>query len=146
MSLLKGWHIWKVIQMNKQLLKALNRSSNMPIAKENFLGLVIMMVLSKDVFSSNFAVSEFINKTFRISFLNYIVRSRTLMCAKLCRHINGLSENDMKITYMDFLNNINTLTIDTNGDNKPTSKSTSKNKHAIRNLNIWFNANKKDEK
>lgn len=131
--------------MNKQLLKALNKANNMPMAKENFLGIVIMLILSKDVFRSNFAVSEFINKTFRISFLNYAVRSRTLMCAKTCKHINELSEADLKTTFMYFLNNINQLDIHASDVNKPSQKSTSKNKHAIRNLNIWINANKKDE-
>lgn len=146
MNLLAGWLTWKVIQMNKQLIKALNKANNMPMAKENFLGLVIMLIFSKDVFRSNFDVSEFINKTFKISFLNYAVRSRTLMCAKICRHINELSEDDIKMAYMHFLNNINALDINFNDSNKATPKSTSKNKHAIRNLNIWINANKKDEK
>ncbi|HEA1230510.1 TPA: hypothetical protein RVE06_004466, partial [Escherichia coli] len=59
--------------MNKQLIKALNKANNMPMTKENFLGLVIMLILSKEVFRSNFDVSKFINKTFKISFLNYAV-------------------------------------------------------------------------
>ncbi|WP_407227526.1 hypothetical protein [Escherichia coli] len=54
--------------MNKQLIKALNKANNMPMTKENFLGLVIMLILSKEVFRSNFDVSKFINKTFKISF------------------------------------------------------------------------------
>ncbi|EIM6185163.1 hypothetical protein LNN10_005145 [Escherichia coli] len=131
--------------MNKQLIKALNKANNMPMTKENFLGLVIMLILSKEVFRSNFDVSKFINKTFKISFLNYDVRSRTLMCAKICRHINELSENDIKMAYTHFLNNINTLDIIFNDANKTSQKSTSKSKHAIRNLNIWINANKKEE-
>ncbi|MGR1227230.1 hypothetical protein [Escherichia coli] len=131
--------------MNKQLIKALNKANNMPLTKENFLGLVIMLILSKEVFRSNFDVSKFINKTFKISFLNYAVRSRTLMCAKICRHINELSENDIKMAYTHFLNNINTLDIIFNDANKTRQKPTSKSKHAIRNLNIWINANKKEE-
>lgn len=35
--------------MNKQLIKALNKANNMPMTKENFLGLVIMLILSKEV-------------------------------------------------------------------------------------------------
>ncbi|HCQ8019065.1 TPA: hypothetical protein OL875_000001, partial [Enterobacter hormaechei] len=54
--------------MNKQLIRAINKAHHMPMAKENFLGLVIMLILSKDVFRSNFDVAEFINKTFKISF------------------------------------------------------------------------------
>ncbi|EFH9337091.1 TPA: hypothetical protein L6753_004522 [Escherichia coli] len=131
--------------MNKQLIKALNKANNMPMTKENFLGLVIMLILSKEVFRSNFDVSKFINKTFKISFLNYVVRSRTLMCAKICKHINELSENDIKMAYTHFLNNINTLDIIFNDAIKTSQKSTSKSKHAIRNLNIWINANKKEE-
>lgn len=131
--------------MNKQLLKALNKANNMPMAKENFLGLIIMLILSKDIFRSNLAVSEFINKTFRISFLNYAIRSRTLMCAKICKHINELDEKNLKTVYMHFLNNINSADILLSDENKLNQKPTSKNKHAIRNLNIWINANKKDE-
>lgn len=145
MNLLAEWLIWKVIQMNKQLIRAINKAHHMPMAKENFLGLVIMLILSKDVFRSNFDVAEFINKTFKISFLKYAVRSRTLMCAKICRHINELSEDDVKMTYMHFLNNINTLVIKFDDEIKSSHKSTSKNKHAIRNLNIWIDANKKDK-
>lgn len=145
MNLSAEWLIWKVIQMNKQLLKALNKANNMPMAKENFLGLIIMLILSKDIFRSNLAVSEFINKTFRISFLNYAIRSRTLMCAKICKHINELDEKNLKTVYMHFLNNINSADILLSDENKLNQKSTSKNKHAIRNLNIWINANKKDE-
>ncbi|HHS9650004.1 TPA: hypothetical protein ACTW3N_003527 [Klebsiella oxytoca] len=131
--------------MNKQLLKALNKANYMPMTKENFIGLVVMLILSKDVFSSNLAVSEFISKTFKISFLNYAVRSRTLMCAKICRYINELNEHDVKKSHMHFLNNINKLDIYISDTNKASLKSASKNKHAIRNLNIWINANKKDE-
>ena len=131
--------------MNKQLVRAINKANHMPMAKENFLGLVIMLILSKDVFRSNLDVAEFINKTFNISFLNYAVRSRTLMCAKICRYINELSEDDIKMVYLHFLNNINTLDVNFNDENKSSQKSTSKNKHAIRNLNIWINANKKDK-
>lgn len=117
----------------------------MPMAKENFLGLVIMVILSKDFFRTNLDVGEFINKTFKISFLNYVIRSRTLMCAKICRHINELSDDDLKMTYMNFLNNINILDINLNNANKSSPKNQSKNKHAIRNLNIWINANKKEK-
>ncbi|EUC84527.1 hypothetical protein HMPREF1570_3085 [Klebsiella oxytoca KA-2] len=67
------------------------------------------------------------------------------MCAKICRHINELSEDDVKMTYMHFLNNINTLVIKFDDEIKSSHKSTSKNKHAIRNLNIWIDANKKDK-
>lgn len=131
--------------MNKQLIRALNKANNMPMTKENFLGLVIMLILSKDVFRTNLDVGEFINKTFKISFLNYVIRSRTLMCAKICRHINELDDNDVKLAHAHFLNNINTLDISFNDANKASQKISSKNKHAIRNLNIWINAIKKEK-
>ncbi|MCM7812729.1 hypothetical protein M8S76_05795 [Enterobacter hormaechei] len=131
--------------MNKQLIRALNKANNMPMTKENFLGLVIMLILSKDVFRTNLDVGEFINKTFKISFLNYVIRSRTLMCAKICRHINELDDNDVKLAHAHFLNNINTLDINFDDANKASQKISSKNKHAIRNLNIWINAIKKEK-
>lgn len=66
--------------MNKQLIKALNKANNMPMTKENFLGLVIMLILSKEVFRSNFDVSKFINKTFKISFW-IMLYGQELWCA-----------------------------------------------------------------
>ncbi|MGM8715658.1 hypothetical protein [Enterobacter hormaechei] len=131
--------------MNKQLIRALNKANNMPMTKENFLGLVIMLILSKDVFRTNLDVGEFINKTFKISFLNYVIRSRTLMCAKICRHINELDDNDVKLAHAHFLNIINALDINFDDANKASQKISSKNKHAIRNLNIWINAIKKEK-
>ncbi len=130
--------------MNNQLTKAINKANHMPMIKENFLGLVIMLILSKDIFSSNIAVSEFITKTFKISFLNYAIRSRTLMCAKICRHINELDDATLKLAYVQFIQNVSLLDVETT--NAPTSnqKTNSKGKHAIRNLNKWINVIKKD--
>lgn len=69
---------------------------NNPITKDKFIGIVVMLTLSRDFFSSNTSVSSFLNEVFGLHFLNYAVRSRTLMCAKTSRHINDLSEGELE--------------------------------------------------
>ncbi|CAI1523037.1 hypothetical protein [Serratia fonticola] len=66
------------------------------IAKESFLGLVVTLMLSKEIFKNNSDVASYAKEVFNIHFLPYAVRSRTLMVAKLCRVIINYNEITVK--------------------------------------------------
>ncbi|EKN6227961.1 hypothetical protein DVP38_13035, partial [Yersinia enterocolitica] len=85
--------------MDKYLLKAINRASHLGFQKEHMIGLVIMLILSREIFNTNLEVSNFISNIFGIKFPNYAIRSRTLMSAKLARHINELDEKEIESDY-----------------------------------------------
>lgn len=83
--------------MKKNIITDIIKANeNNPITKDKFIGIVVMLTLSRDFFNSNTSVSSFLNEVFGLHFLNYAVRSRTLMCAKTSRYINDLSEGELE--------------------------------------------------
>lgn len=131
--------------MDKQIAKALNKAFHMPMPKENMIGLVVMLVYSKDVFRTNIDVSIFLKKVFDISFLTYAIRSRTLMCAKICRHINNLNEDQFKQALFQFLATLSQIRDDDLYLSDKDYKSNIKSKNAYNNMHKWLTGNKKED-
>ncbi|HCT8723776.1 TPA: hypothetical protein OUA76_000418, partial [Proteus mirabilis] len=66
------------------------------IAKENLIGIIIMLLLSKNLFKRNIDVAEYVENTFGIELLPYAVRSRTIIIAKLCRTLVNITDLEAK--------------------------------------------------
>lgn len=130
--------------MDKQLLKAINRTRHMPIAKDHSLGLIPMLILSKEIFVSNNDVFNFLTNVFDIKILPYASRSRTLMCAKTCRHINELNEDAFKDSMRKFSNFISFIDFEFLLGTNDEVNTKARKQNAIYNMNKWISIQKKD--
>jgi len=78
---------------NKYILKRVETSY---ISKEELIGLTISMMLSKDIFKTNKDVSDFASQEINLDFLEYAIKSRTLMIARTARKISEFDDKDQK--------------------------------------------------
>lgn len=129
--------------MDKNLKKSINKAYHAGYSKDSFLGLVIMLLFSKEYLPTNKHAADFVNKYFKIEFLSYAIRSRTLMSAKLSRVIIDMTDDELKKCHAFLLNTLRSdIEILEEVDIK---KSSSKKKHAINNLNKWFSTKKEND-
>lgn len=75
----------------KQLIDLLVSATNNSTL---FVGVTAKILLSKQIFKKNIDLSIFIQEIFDISFLNYVIRSRTLILARVIKHINQLNDKE----------------------------------------------------
>lgn len=68
------------------------------------IGVVTLIVYSKEAFKKNKDIEPFLEKVFNKSFLPYVFRSRTIICAKLGRELTKLNESDLKSVNINLLN------------------------------------------
>ncbi|HGM5293818.1 TPA: hypothetical protein ACKP0P_000348 [Serratia marcescens] len=130
--------------MDKNLKKSLNKAYHSPYSKDSFLGLTIMLLFSKEFLPTNKHAADFVKKYFKVEFLSYAIRSRTLMSAKLSRIILDMTDDELKKCHA-FL--ILTLKYDIEiFEEVDIKKSNSKKKNAINNLNKWFSMKKESDK
>ncbi|MEX5485896.1 hypothetical protein IC611_09125 [Proteus mirabilis] len=54
---------------------------------EFMIGFLSLVIFSKEIFKSNFELSEFIKDAFKIEYKRYVVSSRTLMFSRLAKDI-----------------------------------------------------------
>lgn len=130
--------------MDKFLLKAINRSAHLGFQKENMIGLIVMLILSRDVFNKNLDVANFIESIFGVKFPNYAMRSRTLMIAKLVRYINLLDEGDIEKSYKKLSTGLVEIR-DNAYDEVKTIKEKNKNNNAFSNMHKWIAGTGKKE-
>lgn len=128
--------------MDKYLKKIIFRAAHVALTKDNILGMTIMLVLSKEFLPTNKHVSEFIKQIFGITFLNYAVRSRTLMVAKLARKINDMDEDELKAVVPLLVVMARESLI---SEEEELIIRSNKKKNAIKNLNKWIGSKKESE-
>ncbi|WP_078351819.1 hypothetical protein [Salmonella enterica] len=73
--------------MDKEQYNTLFRFAHGGVTKESAIGLFVTILLDKDLLKSNHDVKDFVESVFSIALLPYVVRSRTLICAKICRFL-----------------------------------------------------------
>lgn len=56
------------------------------------MGIMGMLIISKDILKRNSEVEEFIKKTLELTFPEYVIRSRTLMSAMVNRVLAGIDD------------------------------------------------------
>lgn len=75
--------------MYTNLLLFRNELKNKNMPRYKLIGIVVELLLSKEVFKRNSEIAEFVKDTFNIEFKEYILKSRTMITAKLCREIHS---------------------------------------------------------
>lgn len=132
--------------MDKYLKKIISRAAHVALSKDNILGMTIMLVLSKEFLPTNKQASEFIKDIFGITFLDYAVRSRTLMVAKLARKINDMDEDELRSVVPLLVDMArNSLISKEEEEEKDLKVRSNKKKNAIKNLNKWISSKKESE-
>lgn len=129
--------------MDKYLKKIISRAAHVALTKDNILGMTIMLVLSKEFLPTNKHVSEFIKQIFGINFLDYAVRSRTLMVAKLARKINDMDEDELKAVVPLLVGMARESLI--SEEEEELNIRSNKKKNAIKNLNKWIGSKKESD-
>lgn len=56
------------------------------------MGIVGMLIISKDILKKNSEVEEFVNKTLELTFPAYVIKSRTLMSARVNRVLVNIED------------------------------------------------------
>lgn len=65
-------------------------------SREGFIGLITLVIYSREIFVKNEDAAKFVKTVFGLSFLDYVIKSRTLLCARLTRNLVSMSDKDIK--------------------------------------------------
>jgi len=115
-----------------KLLKELSESNKPNIS--HTIGTVAILIYSRDVFKNNKDLIPFLEKVFNISFLPYVIRSRTLICAKVGRELFSKEEKEIRTINTNLLNYFNSsYEIEDSNKNKKKQK-----KNANDKLDTWL--------
>jgi hypothetical protein len=78
----------------KILNPLLNKLSNTSLCLSDLLGIICYIIYSKDIFPKNRDLMPFLNKVFNISFLEYVINSRTLIVARITKYVYLMDEKE----------------------------------------------------
>lgn len=121
-----------------------------PLSKEEFIGLITIVIYSKDIFVKNEDVANFVKNIFGLSFLDYVIKSRTLLCARLARNLVSMNDAEIKnaTSKVTLYFKTKEFIIQSDEDLSKNKKVLSTQKHnANRDVSTWINALlKKDKK
>lgn len=109
----------------------INKKLNNKVDNIDFSGIVSYMIFSQQIFPKNKDISIFLRETFEISYLDYVMRSRCLIVARITRQIMNLSENELQKAKEQTLKFISTGVVQAN--KKPSSKRNANDK-----LEVWL--------
>jgi hypothetical protein len=71
-----------------------NELKNKNVSKYKIIGIVTELILSKEVFKKNSDIASFIQEIFSVTMKDYILKSRTMIVAHICRII--VRQNEFK--------------------------------------------------
>lgn len=110
-----------------KIVKKLNKQY---LDKSDLIGIICFMLYSKDIFHKNRDIVPFLKEVFSISYLQYIINSRTLIVARITKYIYGMNDDE-------FLNIQNKILKYFKIEEEPL-KSKNKKKNANEKLEIWL--------
>ncbi|MGX8791755.1 hypothetical protein ACW0TQ_08240 [Oceanobacillus sp. M60] len=73
----------------------LNRLSHNNVDYIDIIGLNVAILYSKEIFQKNSDINEFLEKVYNITFLPYVMKSRTLIVARITRVLNNKNKNEL---------------------------------------------------
>lgn len=72
----------------KELIVFKNEMKNSKPSRYKLIGIVTQLILSRDLFTRNSDIEEFVGMVFNLEFKEYVIASRTLVVARTVRHID----------------------------------------------------------
>lgn len=79
-----------------ELEKIKNRLSNSHIDSIELMGVIVHIIYSKMLFPKNNQLESFVSDCLNIQIPNYVLRSRTLISAKISKYIYNLDEVEVR--------------------------------------------------
>lgn len=73
--------------MYRNLVLYRNELKNNIVPKYKLIGIISELLLSKEIFTKNSQIEEFLKEIFDIKYKEYVMKSRTLIVARCCRKI-----------------------------------------------------------
>lgn len=62
----------------------------------DLIGIIALMIITRDIFKKNSEVYDFVNDILDVHFPQYVIKSRTLMVARINRLLVGMDESQIK--------------------------------------------------
>lgn len=90
--------------MYNNLILYRNELKNKNIPKYKILGMVVELILSKEIFKNNKEVGIFLKDIFDIELKYYVMKSRTMIVSKVCRKIVADTNVNYKNKLIEFIN------------------------------------------
>ncbi|KQC86048.1 hypothetical protein [Butyribacter intestini] len=77
-----------------KLIQLYNKKNNCDIIE--MIGMIVILIISKNIFKKNSDVAEFIETVIGINFPGYVIKSRTLMAARASKIVFALDDNEIR--------------------------------------------------
>lgn len=83
--------------MYKNLISYRNELKNNFVSRYKLLGIVVELILSKEIFKKNIDLKKFLKDVLEIELKDYVLKSRTLIAAHCCRFLEKKEEKELSI-------------------------------------------------
>lgn len=103
----------------------------------NLIGVYSMIILSKEIFKKNTQAADFVKKTMNLNLANYIIKSRTLIIAKVIKTIVNYDLKEQKTMHIKCKEYFSTLNRSTDTHTTKT-KTKKKKKSENEKLTTWL--------
>lgn len=97
--------------------------SSSRLDRYTYVGITIDMILSKDIFTTNKNIEPFLQAVYNLKFKEYVINSRTNICARLIRHLTALGDEELKKSKMKIVEYLNQYFEGIKNDTKNTNSS-----------------------
>lgn len=105
----------------------------------SFMGIASYIIYSKEIFPRNKDIVNFLKAVFGLSYLDYVIKSRSLIAARITRHILEKDKDELSLLVQELKKYIEGISPDDSigGSDKKKNKS-SKRKNANEKLDTWL--------
>ncbi|MBT2680065.1 hypothetical protein J7E38_13705 [Bacillus sp. ISL-35] len=100
----------------------------------DIMGVSVALLYSKNLFKKNQDISSFLKRVFNIDFLPYVMKSRTLIVARITKELNHKSDKELD----DIRQKIIEYFAEEQEKNELEPKKTTKKKNANDKLKMWL--------
>lgn len=83
--------------MYKELTLFRNELKNNRIPQYKIIGIVSVLIFSREIFKKNSEIYSFLNEVFDLQFKEYIMKSRTLIIARTTKMIHNIQEEEYNL-------------------------------------------------
>lgn len=124
-------------------ISQLNKIKDIELARMEIYSIIVTMILSKEEFKTNSDIKVFLERI-EVEFKDYIMKTRTLILAKLLRIIEKAESNKLKL-YIEVLTDMQSIDARTNEDSSQYYTTNHKNIGKINNTKEQGNNKKKKD-
>lgn len=82
---------------NKDFVIVIEKLNNTNIDKINLMGIVSYTLFSREIFPKNKDIIKFLEEVLGLSYLDYVIKSRSLISARVLKHIVAIEEQELRL-------------------------------------------------